>query len=84
MYPYLKLPYYYHCVISIYICYSKSKKKIIELNSFTLATADIAWDQSDMVPHDFLISDVSAQRPRPGSPHSETAEAPSDVNLRQR
>ncbi|XP_038883299.1 transcription factor E2FA isoform X1 [Benincasa hispida] len=46
--------------------------------------SDIAWDQSDMVPHDFLISDVSAQRPRPGSPHSETAEAPSDVNLRQR
>lgn len=68
----------------IFVIVNLKKKLIIELNSFTLATADIAWDQSDMVPHDFLISDVSAQRPRPGSPHSETAEAPSDVNLRQR
>lgn len=58
------------------------KELIIGLNSFTFATADIAWDQSDMVPHDFVISDISAQRPRPASPHSETGEAPSDVNLR--
>ncbi|XP_022925568.1 transcription factor E2FA-like isoform X3 [Cucurbita moschata] len=43
----------------------------------------IAWDESHMVSQDFLISDVSAQRPRPGSPHSETVEAPSDVNSRQ-
>ncbi|XP_022972582.1 transcription factor E2FA-like isoform X1 [Cucurbita maxima] len=46
--------------------------------------ADIVWDQSDMVPHDFIISDVSAQRPRPVSPHSERGGVPSDVNLRQR
>lgn len=71
-------------MISICLTKSLEKGKPIELNSFTLATADIAWDQSDIVPHDFLISDVSAQMPRPASPHSETAEAPSDVNLRQR
>uniref|UniRef100_A0A9I9EFL1 Uncharacterized protein n=1 Tax=Cucumis melo TaxID=3656 RepID=A0A9I9EFL1_CUCME len=33
-----------------------------------------------MVTHDFLISDVNTQRSRLGSPHSETAEAPSDPN----